>query len=29
MMSRNTVPLETARGLAKQLLLTAPMSYNI
>ncbi|MCZ9305530.1 TetR/AcrR family transcriptional regulator [Corynebacterium macclintockiae] len=28
-MSRNTVPLETARGLAKQLLLTAPMSYNI
>ena len=28
-MSRNTVPLETARGLAKQLLLTAPMSYTI
>ena len=28
-MSRNTVPLETARGLAKQLLLTAPMSYSI
>lgn len=28
-MARNTVPLETARGLAKQLLLTVPMSYNI
>ena len=28
-MSRTTVPLETARGLAKQLLLTAPITYNI
>lgn len=28
-MSRTTVPLETARGLARQLLLTAPIGYTI
>ena len=28
-MSRNVGPLETARGIAKQLLMTAPISYSI